>query len=347
MANIYDIVTSKEIASYWTESSRERVPYFGASKFPVKKKLGLDLSWIKGAKGSPVSLSLSAFDSKAIPLNRVGFKKLSADMPFFKNSKNIDEKQRQELNKVIGSGNATIIDIIINQIFDDKSSLISNALVAQEMMRMQILTTGSLAVANNGQSYSYDYGVPADNKKTLTNTAKWDAPTTADPIRDILSWQEIVTESTGETPTELLMNSTTLRLIGKCDSIKNAIYVMGNGKVVPSTSAVKKFILEETDCIVYTYDKGYKNDSAVFTKFVADKIVVVMPSSNLGDTFVGTTPEESDLINDSSASVDIVEMGIAITTSKEIDPVNVMTKASMISLPSFELADSVVIATVA
>ena len=72
-----------------------------------------------------------------------------------------------------------------------------------------------------------------------------------------------------------------------------------------------------------------------------------MPEGNLGNTWLGTTPEESDLMSGATdAEVMLVKQGIAITTTKNTDPVNVNTKVSMIGLPSFERADEIVIATV-
>ena len=48
----------------------------------------------------------------------------------------------------------------------------------------------------------------------------------------------------------------------------------------------------------------------------------------------------------SAANVTITVIGVAVTTSKKIDPVNVDTKVSMIFLPSFEAIDQVIIADV-
>ena len=44
-----------------------------------------------------------------------------------------------------------------------------------------------------------------------------------------------------------------------------------------------------------------------------------------------------------AANVTITDTGVAVTTTKETDPVNVDTKVSMIFLPSFEAADQVYI----
>ena len=69
----------------------------------------------------------------------------------------------------------------------------------------------------------------------------------------------------------------------------------------------------------------------------------MFPSGALGTSWFGTTPEESDLLASNVANVRITDTGVAVTTTKETDPVNVDTKVSMIFLPSFEAADQVFI----
>lgn len=345
MKSISELVTSRALAAYWEVAKIQRAPYFGESKFPAKKKLGLDLSWIKGSRKAPVLLSLSAFDAKAIPLNRGTINKLNTNMPFFKNSKNIDETQRQELNKLIGNSNGNdAVKIVLNDIYNDKLTLLEDALMTLEVMRMQVLTTGALSLSGNGQAYTYDYQVPAANK--VTPSVKWDVAATATPIADIEGWCDQIEQATGVRPTEGILNSVTLSYLQKADSIKNAIYVFGNGKVTPSKRDVLKYLQTETGVTFYVISKTYNNASGQVTKYVADGTVVLMPATPLGNTWFGTTPEESDLMTDSSANVSIVETGVAITTSKQVDPVNVQTKVSMIALPSFEAADQIIIASV-
>ena len=345
MKSISELVTSKAISAYWEVAKIQRAPYFGASKFPTKKKLGLDLSWVKGARKAPVMLSLSAFDAKAIPLNRGAISKLSTNMPFFKNSKNIDETQRQELNKLLGGvGNSEAVKIVLNDIYNDKMTLLEDALMTLEIMRMQMLTTGVISLAGNGQSYVFDYQVPEANK--VSPSVKWDVAATANPVADIEAWCDQIENTTGVRPTEGIMNAVTLSYLQKCDAIKNAIYVFANGKVMPNKRDVLKYLQAETGVTFYIISKTYNNAAGQVAKYVADGTVVLMPSTPLGNTWFGTTPEESDLLADSSAQVSIVEGGIAITTAKEVDPVNVMTKVSMIALPSFELADQIIIASV-
>ena len=349
MAGLKDIVTPNYLATYWEQNPNLVEPYFGESKFPNAKQVGLRLDYIKGANKAPVRLSASQFDADVIKLKRQGFEELSMEMPYFKNAYTIDEKTRQDLLLIQQSGNTRLRDIVMNRVFNDQAKLIANARLTAEMLRMEALTTGAIVISDNGVSKSYDFGVPVSQKITLTSTAKWDAPSTADPIKDINDWKLLLSKK-GITLSELLMNSTTLNLLTKVQSIKDRVtlYAISNSSAVLSTSAVKQVIEAETGCTIYVYDKGY-DLNGTFVKFVADNTVVAMPSNNLGNTYFGTTPAEADLMDGSKSadSVSIVETGVALTRDSNVDPVWKRMIVSMICLPSFEEANSIVIATVA
>lgn len=347
MATIYDYVTPKAEVAYWNEKEQEREPFLGEAIFPDKKQLGTSLEMIKGSKGTIRPLMLSAYDAKAIPLGREAFEVLQAEIPFFKNSKNINEKQRQALNNVIASGNEQAIRLILGEIFNDVNSLLMNASVGREMLRMQALTTGALAFSSNGQTLAFDYGVPEAHK--VTPSVKWDVPATADPIGDIESWREILSQYNGTVANAMLCNSVTFGYLRNCVAIKDAIYVLADGKITPTKNKVKEYLSGEFEGLTcYIYDKGYEDPATgAFTKFVPDGVVVLFPDKELGNTVFGTTPEESDLLNGGTdAEVEIVDTGVAVTGIKEKDPVNVMTKVSQTVMPSFELADSIIIANV-
>ena len=345
MAKIYDLVTSKALASYWTVASQYRSPYFGESKFPNKKKLGLKLEFVKGAKNAPVMLYPSALDAKVIPISRQGFEIQSEKMPFFKNSMLVNEEMRQELN-MIAESNDTAIKTIVDRIYDDEMTLLENASITREILRMQALTTGMISVNANGQALSYDYGLPVANK--VTPNVLWTNAETADPIADINAWKLQISSKTGTELTEGLLNSVTLTYIQKAKAVKDMAFVnIANTPASLSKARALQILKEETGITFYVYDKGYDNNGT-FTKFVADGTVVLMPESDLGSTWFGTTPEESDLMGGvgTKASVNIVDTGVAVATYKEEDPVTVVTKVSEIVLPSFEMADQVIIASV-
>ena len=95
---IFDLVSAANIAQYWIEKNVNEQPLLGETLFPYQKEIGVKLEWIKGANNQPVALRLSAYDSKAIRRDNRGIEKYDTEMPFFKESKYIDEKMRQQLN---------------------------------------------------------------------------------------------------------------------------------------------------------------------------------------------------------------------------------------------------------
>ena len=335
---IFDLITAKDITAYWETMAQQRAPYVGEQLFPAQKQLGLNLEWINGNSGIPVVLNLSAFDANVIPRSREGFTVSKAQMPFFKESYYIDEELRQQLNMVLDSGKAAFIDVVMNRIFNDATKLLEAARTQRERMRMSALTTGALTLASNGQKVTYDYGVPATHKKTVGTS--WGAAG-ATPIDDIRSYQDLIEGDTGVRPTRAMCNSTVWAQLLSDASIKNSIFVYSSGVSQISDSALRSFLLEQLGLEVYVNNKFYKNEAGVKTKFVADATFALFPEGQLGNTWFGTTPEESDLLSSSVANVSIADLGVAVTTMKKADPVNVETKVSMICMPSLESADQI------
>lgn len=340
MPTIFDFVNANEMVSYWSTLTKDRTPYLGETLFPAQKKLGLDLKWIKGSAGLPVVLKPSAFDVGAVPRPRIGFDKLSAEMPFFKESMYIDEELRQQLNMVLDTGNQAYIDAVLNRVFNDNMVLLEGAAARREQMRMMALTTGAISIVANGQAYSYDYGMPSDHKVTV-NTS-W-SNTAADIGADIVAGQDKIEDDTGVRPTRAVCDRKTWGYMLRNEIFKKSIYVLSQGQATLTDSVLKQYLMDTYGLEVVVYSKRYNNDSKTATKFVPDDTFVMFPSGTLGTTWFGTTPEESDLMGGKAANVSITDVGVAVTSIEKADPVNVETKVTMISLPSFEAANQVYI----
>ena len=316
MPTIYDLIEAPIIASYYNTMSQDRPPFLGETLFPNRKKLGLDLAWIKGAANTPVVLRPSAFDVEVMPRPRLGFSEIKTEMPFFKESKRLNEVDRQELNKVLEHPNPLYRDEILNRIFDDDTELLEAARTQRERMRMSLLTTGMISIESNGVKLDYDYGMPSSHKITVTNSGTGDAK---------------------------LNGTYTWRLLFDSKMIKSNAFVMTNGVGFINDADMRGYLMRQLGITAEIYNKSYIDEKGTKRKYIPDGTVVLLPSGTLGSTWLGTTPEESDLMTGSAANVAIVDMGVAITTMKRVDPVNVETKVSMISLPSFELSDQIAI----
>ena len=339
MPTIYDLVTSNDIVAYYSQGRDQMTQYLGETLFPEKQKLGLKIDWIKGAAGLPVVLKPSSFDAVAFKRPRVNFDKLSAEMPYFKEGMYVNEELRQQLNMVLETGNQSLIDMVVNNIFDDATTLLRGAAAQRERIRMSILTTGALSISANGQAYDYDYGFPAAHKSTVTTS--W-SNAAADIMGDIETAQEKIYDDTGVKPTRAVVSPKTMRDMKKNTAIVTSIKGVNNSQAKVTTKELKDYIKESFDISLVDYGmKVIGEDGTTKIPLIADDLFVLFPEGELGTGWFGTTPEQSDLMSNSAANVTITDVGVAVTTSKKVDPVNVETKVSMIYLPSFPLADQV------
>lgn len=346
MNNVMDLVSAKALTTYWQETVSNRVPYLGEGLFPAKKKMGLDLAWIKGYKGLPIALKPSHFDTKATVRDRIGVKKIETEMPFFREAMTIKERDRQELLRFRENDNQNLYSSIISEIFDDRAQLIEGALIQAERMRMQLLVTGGISIVANGVDYTYNYDVDGEwtknNYMEMSGESLWSAVETATPLEDIRAMQEKIVNLTGVKPTRAIMTQKTWNYLLQNKAIKIALNPLAGGLNMVRDSELKSLLLSELGLSVAIYDKKFKTETGATQNFYPDGYITLLPSSTIGNTYYGTTPEEADLQSmNFNGDVSIVETGVAVTTINIPHPVNKETIVSEIVLPSFERMNEV------
>ena len=133
-----DVFTASAIALNYTNAASNAIPYLGSGLFPAQKKAGLDLKWLKGHNGLPVSLMPSAFDAKSKFRDRVGIAMNETQMPFFRESMLVKEADEQEIMRVQDANDPYATQVLTN-IFNDTQTLIDGANVVPERMIRQLL----------------------------------------------------------------------------------------------------------------------------------------------------------------------------------------------------------------
>ena len=353
MQNFSDVFTAKAFAMYWTKylEQANTEGYLGTSLFPPVKKKGIDIKWIKGRSGLPVTLRQSAFDAVAHVRDRIGVTAIQPEMPFFRDSFIVKESDRQEILRAQDS-NDPYVQPVLDNIYNDAKNLTNGANVVPERMIMQLLSPadGSPKIEiSDGAKVSclYEYDVDGsfktNNFKALTGTAAWTDHKNSNPVQDILDAKEVV-ERTGNVPTIALMSKKTLRDIRENENVKAYIVAKAQatgGVILVTDKLVKEYISEETELTVVVNNKSFIDESGTAKRFYPDDMVTLLPAQPLGSTVYGTSPEEADLMADDKADVAIVNTGVAIATIKQEHPVNVRVLASEIVLPSFEGMDNV------
>ena len=349
--NLRDFFTAEAIAANWTEASAGQTPYLGAGLFPARKKAGLDLTWLKGSKGLPVSLAPSPFDAKAPLRSRIGFEKLEAEMPFFREGFRLTERDRQELLRSADASDP-YARAMIEHIFDDVYELINAANVVPERMICQLLFPADgnvgISIQANGVDYTYNYDAEGtwkeNNFMALTGNQLWSAATTADPFANFKTAMDAARVRTGTELTTAVMNTNTFNLMAKTSALKERfLSASGAARAFLSDDEVRAVVKNTSRLQIALYDRMYRDEDRTAHAFVPDGYVCLIPDGALGATWYGTTPEEADLAASGSADVAIVNTGVAISRVVEEHPVNINTFASEIVLPSYERMDEVVV----
>lgn len=347
--NIRDVYNAKAIALVQTEVASNRIPYLGEGLFPAKKKMGLDLKWIKTSKGLPVSLSPSNFDAVSTLRSREEFKMTKTEMAFFRESMLVKEIDEQEIMRVQDAADPYAQDVL-SRIFDDANTLIEGAMVVPERMIMQLLapSDGSpkISIQADGVTYAYNYD-PNNDYKTNNfaelsgETDKWSDIENSDPLEDVSNGLDSVEAKTGERPSIMIVSRKTMDYLKQNKKIKSAILAQNvTANIFMNDNRVKELFSSELGVNIIVYSKQYKNEEDVVAKFYPDGFATLIPNGPLGNTWHGTTPEERTLMGSKEADVSIVNTGIAVAVTVSNDPVQTKTTVSEIVLPSYERMDS-------
>ena len=340
-----EVFNAKAIAANFTDDASNRIPYLGEGLFPAQKKAGLDLKWITGANGLPVSLMPSTFDAKSTLRDRVGVAITETEMAFFRESMLVKEKDEQEILRVQDAADPYATQVL-SRIFDDAKTLVDGALVVPERMRMQLLAplsgTMGISITANNTDYTYNYDpdgswASAHYSKITGTNDKWSAAATADPIADIEAALNAQETAGGNRPEILIMSKATFNYIKNAAKTRSYILAQNTtANVYLSDKVVRDFIEQEFGVTIVVYTKKFKDESGTATNFYPDGIVFFAPAGGLGSTWFGTTPEERTLSQRPDADVTVVETGVSVAVTITDDPVNTKTTVSEIVLPSFE-----------
>lgn len=349
--------TARALGVAWNnyQQTLGTAPYLGRSFFGTDKKIGLDLRFIKGRKGLPVALKASNFDAKAPLRDAIGFKDIQNEMPFFRESYMVTEKDEQEYMRYLDAENSELANQVLREIMKNPMDLVLGADVVPERMIWQLMAPADGipkidVVVDGGERYVIDYTTDngaAYKKKNfiqLEGTSMWSDSANATPIQDMVDAQEQHKENTGEILSTFVMNQATWKQVVNAEDTKKQVLgsVAYQSGIRLKDSDVKAYLLDNYGITVLVYNKLYIGEDGASHKFIPDGVVsaIAGTASSLGTVWYGTTPEErsGDLVK---GTLSIVNTGVSIYTYTTEHPVNTHCVVSEIVLPSYENMDSV------
>lgn len=356
-----DAFTARSLGIMWDnyKASLGLPPYLGRSKFGTRKQDSLEMRFIKGKNGLPVSLKASNFDAQA-PLRDVGgFSDIQNNMPFYRESYMVTEKEEQEYANYQNAENSNMANQVLREISKKPMMLVQGAAVVPERQIWELLAPADgvpkVTVNIEGEEYVVEYTTDSgvEHKKDhyieiAGATDKWSASATATPLDDLIRARREFAKKTGYSLTRFTMNTETFEMVLKAEDTKKQVLGITayNGGIRVRQADVLAY-LREYGIEIEVYDKVYIDEDGDTQYFVPTNIVSAQSAGvYLGDYVFGRTPEErSGSTTDGNLS--IVETGIAVYTYQTNHPINTHCVVSMIGLPTFEGMDSVVVMKVA
>ena len=357
MLPLRDAFTARALGVMWDNYKKTlgTAPYLGRTKFGTTKQDSLNLRFITGKNGLPVSLKATNFDAQA-PLRDVGgFKDIQNKMPFYRESYMVTEEEEQEYANY-RSAEGSLAQQVLAQISKKPMNLIEGAMVVPERQIWSLLAASDgipkVTVNIEGQTYDVEYTpdngteYKRDHFIDITGTAndKWSAAATATPLDDLIKVRRDFAKKTGYSLTRFTMNTATWEMLLAADDTKKQVLGITayNGGIRLDDADVAKY-LRARGIEVEVYDKIYIDENGNTQYFVPTGIVSAQSAGvYLGTYTFGRTPEERSG-SLAKGDLSIVETGVSVYTYATEHPVNTHCVVSMIGLPTYEGMDSVVI----
>lgn len=356
-----DAFTARALGVMWDnyQQSLGLAPYLGRSFFGTDKRMGLELKFVKGRNGLPVALKGANFDALAPLRNPIGFSTIQNEMPFFRESYVVTEREEQDYMNFVSADNGAFAQQILKEIAKKPLDLIQGADVVPERMIFSLIAPADGVpkidvVVDGGDKYTIDYTgdngaeYKAKNYMGVTGSSAWANPATATPIADLVALQEKADDN-GDKLTTFIMNKKTWKKFVGADDTR--LQVLGtiasqSGQMLKD-SDVKAYLLTNYGITVLEYNKLYVDELGVTKPFMPDDVVTAISGAvtTLGTVWYGTTPEErsGSLANGTLA---IVNTGVSVYTYTTEHPVNTHCVVSEIVLPSYENMDRVYVMNV-
>ena len=228
--------TARSLGVMWDnyKASLALPPYLGRQKFGTTKQDSLEIRYIVGENSQPVALKASNFDAQA-PLRDVGgFQDIQNEMPFYRESYMVTEKEEQQYANYASAENSSLANQVLRQISKKPMNLIQGAMVVPERQIWELLAPADgvpkVTVNIEGKKYVVDYTTDngtvhkKDHYIEISGTSdKWDAPETATPLDDLIKTRRDFAKKTGYSLTRFSMNTETFEMLLNAEDTKKQV----------------------------------------------------------------------------------------------------------------------------
>lgn len=325
-----DLIDPAELTGYVRAALLDfQVNRFTLSRFlPNNVVDDIDYRFVRGGEGLLDAAVFRAYDAESSIGTRPGLARVTGELPPISRKVRLGEYDRLRQRQAE--------DQIRTGILSDAERMTRQVAARMELARGEVLVKGKMDFNENGLIFPVDFGRAAGH--TVSAATAWSDTTNADPIADLLSWQQTYTDTNGDQPGVVVFSTRVLGFLQNNAKFRQLAATTAGTPGIVSRASVSA-VLEAYGLPPFEiYDAKVKVNGAA-TRIIADDKVLLLPapgnpddpeSTDLGGTFWGTTAESLEPefnIADGEAP------GIVAGAYSTKDPVAVWTKAAAIGLP--------------
>lgn len=329
MASVLELFDTRKILDYLKD--REYPKMMGEEIFPERKEDDLEFDVLREGSRLPVVASVHSFDTEAEIGSREA-EEMAIEACLIKRKMQLKEK---EIIKLEHPRTDKELNQLVRRVYSkDIDSLVMGIKARIEVMRMEILSKGTVTLDENGVHATISYGVPEEQQ---VSNVDWDAEN-SDPIGDITTWVSVMDTK----PKRALTSTTVLAKILRNANVINALFGKNSTRIA-TVGELNVYLSSLGLPQIYTYDEKYRKQNADGTyaklRYLPENAFVMMPDYAVGETLYGPTAEEIRLVNDPSTEIKEVGNILAMVYDEGKDPVATWEKAVASAVPTCPYAD--------
>ena len=153
MPRLEEVFNTEELINYFKE--RQVTPMLGESLFPERKIQDIEFDMILGTGGLPVTAEVHAYDTETQLASREAIEKGVASLALIKRKIKIAEK---EIIKINNPRTDAELAFVLSQLYNDAEKMTDSVKVRVEAMRMELLSTGKIAIKFLAEIKKHSYG---------------------------------------------------------------------------------------------------------------------------------------------------------------------------------------------
>ena len=329
MSSVLELFSTKKILDYLKD--RQYPAMLGEELFPERKEDDLEFDILREGSKLPVIASVHAFDTEAEIGSREA-EEMAIEACLIKRKMQLKEK---EIIKLEHPRTEKELKQLVRRVYSrDIDNLVMSVKARIEVMRMEIVSKGTVTLDENGIKATIKYGVPEEQQVTNVD---WDKEG-SDPIGDITSWVNKMDTK----PARVLTSTTVLSKILRNANVINALFGKESTRIA-TVGELNTYLASLKLPQIYTYDEKYRKQNADGTykklRYLPENAFCMLPGYALGETLYGPTAEEIRLTND--PTTEIVETGkiLAMIYDEGKDPVATWEKVVASAVPTCPYAD--------